>query len=73
MRRYQVRAKLVTPIIVQEKLWGLLIANQCFQPRHWLESEKYFSSRLQNIWLSPFTKLSCMLSYSSKKRPSNNG
>jgi two-component system sensor histidine kinase/response regulator len=46
MRRYQVRAKLVTPIIVQEKLWGLLIANQCFQPRHWLESEKIFLQQI---------------------------
>lgn len=46
MRRYQVRAKLVTPIIVQEKLWGLLIANQCFQPRHWLESEKIFLKQI---------------------------
>lgn len=46
MRRYQVRAKLVTPIIVQEQLWGLLIANQCFQPRHWLESEKIFLKQI---------------------------
>lgn len=46
MRRYQVRAKLVTPIIVQEQLWGLLIANQCFQPRHWLENEKIFLKQI---------------------------
>ena len=46
MRRYQVRAKLVTPIIVQEKLWGLLIANQCFEPRHWQDTEKTFLKQI---------------------------
>ncbi|MDK3155406.1 ATP-binding protein [Kamptonema cortianum] len=42
MRRYQVRAKLIVPIVVQEELWGLLIAQQCGEPRHWLDSEKFF-------------------------------
>ncbi|WP_250122477.1 GAF domain-containing sensor histidine kinase [Chroococcidiopsis sp. CCMEE 29] len=36
----QVRAKLVAPIVIQEKLWGLLIAHQCTEPRDWLDSEK---------------------------------
>lgn len=36
----QVRAIIITPIVIQEKLWGLLIAHQCTQPRLWLESEK---------------------------------
>lgn len=42
LRRIQVRAKLIAPIIVQDNLWGLLIAHQCFEPRQWLESEKDF-------------------------------
>jgi two-component system sensor histidine kinase/response regulator len=46
MRRSQIRAKLVVPIIVQEQLWGLLIAHQCYEPRQWQESEKTF---LQSI------------------------
>jgi PAS domain S-box-containing protein len=35
MRRFDIRAKLVVPIVQQEKLWGLLIAHQCAQPRQW--------------------------------------
>src|SRR5919202_1164796 len=46
MRRFQVRAKLVTPIIVQDKLWGLLIANHCFEPRQWQDSEKTFLNQI---------------------------
>ncbi|MFB2980346.1 ATP-binding protein [Microseira sp. BLCC-F43] len=42
MGRIQVRAKLVVPIVVQDQLWGLLIAHQCFEPRQWQESEKTF-------------------------------
>jgi two-component system, sensor histidine kinase and response regulator len=46
MRRMQVRAKLVVPIVVQDELWGLLIAHQCFEPRQWQDNEKTF---LQHI------------------------
>lgn len=42
LRRIQVRAKLVAPIVVGEQLWGLLIAHQCTHTRRWQESEKYF-------------------------------
>ena len=42
LRKNQVRSKLVIPIVVQEELWGLLIAHQCFEPRQWQESEKNF-------------------------------
>jgi two-component system, sensor histidine kinase and response regulator len=38
----QVQAKLVTPIIVQEQLWGLLIAHQCDRPRQWQPYEQKF-------------------------------
>ena len=41
MRSIQVRAKLVVPIVVQEELWGLLIAHQS-ACREWEESKKTF-------------------------------
>ena len=42
MRQTQVRAKLIAPIVVEEKLWGLLIAHQCSEPRTWQDREKSF-------------------------------
>lgn len=42
LRKVQVRAKLVVPILVKDRLWGLLIAHQCTHPRKWLDSEKNF-------------------------------
>ncbi|WP_373535026.1 ATP-binding protein [Microcoleus sp.] len=41
MRRAQVRAKLLVPIVVQDDLWGLLIAHQC-TVREWEESKITF-------------------------------
>jgi two-component system sensor histidine kinase/response regulator len=38
----QVQAKLVVPIVVQEDLWGLLIAHQCSAPRNWQDDETRF-------------------------------
>ncbi|BDA67346.1 GAF sensor signal transduction histidine kinase [Rivularia sp. IAM M-261] len=38
----KVRAKLVAPIMFENKLWGLLIAHQCYEARNWNESEKNF-------------------------------
>jgi PAS domain S-box-containing protein len=35
----QVRANLVVPLLKREQLWGLLIAHQCSQPRHWQQFE----------------------------------
>lgn len=42
LRQRDIKAKLVAPIVVEEKLWGLLIAHQCFSRRQWFESEKVF-------------------------------
>ncbi len=42
LQDYQIKAQLIVPIIVQDKLWGLLIAHQCFETRFWLESEQNF-------------------------------
>jgi len=46
LRTVQVRAILVTPILVQQDLWGLLIAHQCSGPRQWQDNEQVF---LQHI------------------------
>lgn len=42
----QVQAELVTSIVVRNEVWGLLIAHQCFAPRHWQDSEKAFLQRI---------------------------
>ncbi|MBH8574543.1 GAF domain-containing protein [Nostocaceae cyanobacterium CENA369] len=35
----QVRANLVVPILLQQDLWGLLIAQHCYQPYQWQQIE----------------------------------
>ncbi len=42
----QVRALLVTPILVKSNLWGLLIAHQCLQPRQWQAQEQDLLKRI---------------------------
>ncbi|WP_254564860.1 GAF domain-containing hybrid sensor histidine kinase/response regulator [Oscillatoria sp. HE19RPO] len=42
LRDNQIQAQLIVPIIVQDNLWGLLIAHQCFETRFWLTSEQDF-------------------------------
>ncbi|MBR8828913.1 MAG: GAF domain-containing protein [Gomphosphaeria aponina SAG 52.96 = DSM 107014] len=42
MERLQIKAKVLIPIIVQETLWGFLIAHQCITPRKWKQSEIKF-------------------------------
>ncbi|RUT04314.1 hypothetical protein DSM106972_045420 [Dulcicalothrix desertica PCC 7102] len=39
LKQFSVKANLVVPIFVREKLWGLLIAHQCSAPRQWTEFE----------------------------------
>ncbi|MEL6262259.1 MAG: ATP-binding protein [Cyanobacteria bacterium J06626_6] len=46
LRQVQVKSKLIAPIIVQGQLWGLLIAHQCQEQRHWEDTEVIF---LQHI------------------------
>lgn len=42
LRQAKVRAKLVAPIWVHNRLWGLLIAHECLMPRRWQDSEQRF-------------------------------
>ena len=37
--RYQVKASVAFPIVFNEKIWGLLVAQQCSKPRTWSETE----------------------------------
>ncbi len=46
MRRLQIRAKLVTPILVQNELWGFIIAHQCFAPRQWNNTQIKFMGQI---------------------------
>ncbi|MEA5515133.1 response regulator, partial [Nodularia sp. UHCC 0506] len=39
LEKFQIKANLVVPIFMQNKLWGLLITNQCHQPRQWKDWE----------------------------------
>lgn len=42
----QVTAELVVPILQGEKLWGLLVAQHCEQPRQWQQTEIELVNRL---------------------------
>ena len=46
LERFQVRANISQPILVDGKLWGLLIAQQCSSPRQWQETEIYLLSQV---------------------------
>ena len=42
LRQFQVKANLLAPLVVQDKLWGLLCIHQCFGPRHWENTDIEF-------------------------------
>ncbi|BAU64876.1 GAF sensor hybrid histidine kinase [Stanieria sp. NIES-3757] len=46
MKKLNIRAKLVTPINVHDKLWGFLIAHQCLTPRQWQSREIRFLKQI---------------------------
>ncbi len=46
LRKHDIKAKLIAPIVVEKTLWGLLIAHQCFETRQWFESEKNFLGQI---------------------------
>jgi PAS domain S-box-containing protein len=39
IQQFNVKAKLVVPIIIKQELWGLLIAHHCNSPRNWTDFE----------------------------------
>lgn len=46
LSEHQIKAKLIAPIVVRDKLWGLLIAHECFKTRHWSENEQNFLGQI---------------------------
>lgn len=46
LRRFQIRANLVVPILQGEQLWGLLGVQQCAKPRRWQPLEIELSKQL---------------------------
>lgn len=46
LKQFQVQSLIVVPILVQDNLWGLLIAHQCFKPRKWKTMEKRFLKKI---------------------------
>ncbi len=46
LRRAQVKSQIIAPIVIKNKLWGLLIAHQCQHYRQWQKTETIF---LQHI------------------------
>ncbi len=46
LKKAQVKSKIIAPVVVQGELWGLLVAHQCHDYRHWEETEVVF---LQHI------------------------
>ncbi|WP_416671724.1 response regulator [Egbenema bharatensis] len=46
LRRFQVKANLVAPLLKGDSLWGLLCIHQCSAPRHWQEKEIEFVTHI---------------------------
>jgi PAS domain S-box-containing protein len=48
MQSFNIHAQIVVPITQQEKLWGLLIAHQCAEPRQWESWEMALMQQIAN-------------------------
>lgn len=48
LKAFQVKACLVVPILTNQKLWGLLVAHQCSEARHWKPVDVEFLQQLSN-------------------------
>lgn len=46
LKKFQVRASLVVPILQNQQIWGLLIAHQCSSPRVWQDRNKSLLQQL---------------------------
>jgi two-component system, sensor histidine kinase and response regulator len=46
MERYEIKSKLIVPIIVEQKLWGFSIVYQCKYFRHWEVRETEFLQKV---------------------------
>ena len=48
LRQFQVKSKLVIPLLLQEKLWGMLVIHQCSHPRIWSNWEIDLLTQIAN-------------------------
>jgi PAS domain S-box-containing protein len=48
LQQFAVRANLVVPILVRDKIWGLLLSHQCAAPRKWNNFETELLQQLAN-------------------------
>ncbi|MEG5139118.1 MULTISPECIES: PAS domain S-box protein [unclassified Microcoleus] len=46
LKRFQIRANLVVPLLQGQHLWGLLCIHQCGEPRDWQEDEIEFARQV---------------------------
>ncbi len=46
LKRFQIRANLVVPLLQGQHLWGLLCIHQCGQPREWQPDEIEFAKQI---------------------------
>ncbi|XZO00170.1 MAG: PAS domain S-box protein [Microcoleus sp.] len=46
LKRFQIRANLVVPLLQGQHLWGLLCIHQCGKPRDWQEDEIKFAKQI---------------------------
>ncbi|MEG4497398.1 PAS domain S-box protein [Microcoleus sp. F10-C6] len=46
LKRFQIRANLVVPLLQGQNLWGLLCIHQCGSPRNWQEDEIEFARQV---------------------------
>lgn len=46
LKRFQIRANLVVPLLQGQHLWGLLCIHQCGQPRDWQQDEIEFAKQI---------------------------
>lgn len=42
LKQSKIKSKVIAPIVIQGQLWGLLIAHQCHNYRHWEDNEAIF-------------------------------
>ncbi|WP_254175084.1 response regulator [Planktothrix pseudagardhii] len=48
LEKLKIQSNLVMPLVTQEKLWGLLCIQQCYEARKWQQSEIDFAQQISN-------------------------
>lgn len=57
LEKFQIKASLSLPIVVDNKIWGLLVANNCTSMRQWQEGEITLLSQIAAEFVYRFQKL----------------